>query len=57
LSIRHTAAADIYGWLATIVTFGFVTAYLLVVMAALVRLRRCSGLASMVWFLDAPKDA
>jgi amino acid transporter len=40
LMLRHTSAFDLYGWLGTIATFGFVTAYLLVVFAAMVRLKR-----------------
>ncbi len=40
LTFRHTSGFDLYGWLGTVATFGFVTAYLLVVLAALVRLKR-----------------
>ena len=40
LTFRHTSGFDLYGWLGTIATFGFVTAYLLVVFAALVRVKR-----------------
>jgi amino acid transporter len=47
LTIRHTSGFDLYGWLGTIATFGFVTAYLLVVLAALVRLKR--GRKLSVW--------
>jgi amino acid transporter len=40
LTLRHVSGFDIYGWVGTIATFGFVTAYFLVVAAALVRLQR-----------------
>ncbi|SRR6266702_560197 len=40
LTFRHVSGFDIYGWVGTIATFGFVTAYFLVVAAALVRLQR-----------------
>jgi Amino acid transporters len=40
LTVRHTSGFDLYGWLGTIATFGFGTAYLLVVFAAFVRLKR-----------------
>jgi amino acid transporter len=40
LTLRHSSGFDLYGWLGTIATFGFVTAYLLVVLAAIVRLKR-----------------
>jgi amino acid transporter len=36
----HASAFDLYGWVGTIATLGFVTAYLLVVLAALVKLHR-----------------
>jgi amino acid transporter len=39
LTIRHVSAFDVYGWVGTIATFGFVTAYVLVVAAALEHLR------------------
>jgi amino acid transporter len=38
----HASAFDLYGWVGTIATLGFVTAYLLVVLAALVRLHHRS---------------
>jgi amino acid transporter/pimeloyl-ACP methyl ester carboxylesterase len=47
LTLRHTSGFDLYGWLGTIATFGFVTAYLLVVLAAIMRLKRRRKLA--VW--------
>jgi amino acid transporter len=47
LTMRWTSAFDLYGWLGTIATFGFVTAYLLVVVAALIRLKRRNKL--LVW--------
>jgi amino acid transporter len=40
LILRHPSAFDLYGWVGTIATLGFVTAYLLVVLAALLRLHR-----------------
>jgi amino acid transporter len=47
LTLRHASGFEVYGWLGTIATFGFVTAYLLVVLAALVRLKRRQTLS--VW--------
>lgn len=46
LTVRHASGFEVYGWLGTIATFGFVTAYLLVVLAALVHLRRRSRLSA-----------
>jgi amino acid transporter len=40
LLLGRVSAFDLYGWLATIATFGFVTAYILVVAAAVVRMWR-----------------
>ncbi|HWZ59300.1 MAG TPA: APC family permease, partial [Gemmatimonadaceae bacterium] len=37
LTARHVSAYDFYGWLGTIATYGFMTAYLLVVIAAPIR--------------------
>ena len=37
LTARHVTAYDFYGWLGTIATYGFMTAYLLVVIAAPIR--------------------
>jgi amino acid transporter len=38
LILRHVSAFDFYSWLGTIATFGFVTAYILVVIAAMLKL-------------------
>lgn len=46
LTVRHAAGFELYSWLGTIATFGFVTAYLLVVVAALVRLKRQKKLSA-----------
>lgn len=40
LTLSHVNGFDIYGWVGTVATFGFVTAYFLVVLAAIVRLHR-----------------
>lgn len=40
LVARHVSAFDMNGWLGTIATYGFMTAYLLIVMAAPIRLYR-----------------
>jgi amino acid transporter len=40
LIVAHVSAFDLNGWLGTIATYGFMTAYLLIVMAAPVRLYR-----------------
>ncbi len=40
LTLRHVTAFEVYGWVGTVATFGFVTAYVLVVAAALEHLRR-----------------
>jgi amino acid transporter len=47
LVLRHASGFDLYNWLGTIATFGFVVAYLFVVFAALLRLKR-TGRASFV---------
>lgn len=44
LTLRHVDGFDLYGWVGTVATFGFVTAYVLVVAAALVRLQRAKQL-------------
>ncbi len=40
LVLRHASGFDLYNWLGTIATFGFVVAYIFVVVAAIVRLKR-----------------
>jgi len=40
LTACHVSAFDLYGWLGTVSTYGFITAYVLVVVAAPVRLFR-----------------
>jgi amino acid transporter len=40
LTLGHVSAFDLYGWLGTVSTYGFVTAYVLVVIAAPVHLFR-----------------
>lgn len=50
LILARVNAFDLYGWLGTIATFGFVIIYLLVVVAALVRLQRTQQL-SVIRFL------
>ncbi len=40
LVLRHASGFDLYNWLGTIATFGFVVAYLFVVFAAALRLKR-----------------
>jgi amino acid transporter len=44
LTLRHVSAFDVYGWIGTVATFGFVVAYVLVVAAALEHLRRAKEL-------------
>jgi amino acid transporter len=53
LVLRNVSILEIYGWLGTIATLGFVTAYLLVVAAALVRLRRQQKANAWRWVLGA----
>jgi amino acid transporter len=40
LTLRHVSGFDIYGWVGTVATFGFITAYFFVVLAAAIRLHR-----------------
>jgi amino acid transporter len=47
LTLRHASAYDFYGWLGTIATYGFMMAYLLVVIAAPVRQLRRRALRVM----------
>ncbi len=49
LVARHATGFDLYNWLGTIATFGFVVAYLFVVIAAAVRLKRTGRLR--IWNL------
>jgi amino acid transporter len=47
LTARHVTAYDFYGWLGTIATYGFMTAYLLVVIAAPIRQARRGALRAI----------
>jgi len=46
LTVWHVSAFDLYGWLGTVSTYGFITAYVLVVVAAPVHLFRRRLLSS-----------
>ena len=48
LAVRHVSPADIYGWLGSLATYGFLTAYALVCLAVPSFLRR-EGALTPVW--------